>query len=127
MTEQEKRDNLIMEMAQQLCEAAGISCQNCPKAHSPEEFGECELPGICNTLADYVLRKEEEVKKETANRFLSVINSLLDDVEKGSITTFEELQLQLIYNVHFLRKEFGVKEENNDKRKGSKNTLAKAK
>lgn len=64
MTKQEKRDYLILEMAQQLCECAGISCQDCPKAHSPEEYGECELPEICNTLADYVIRKEEEAKKE---------------------------------------------------------------
>lgn len=93
---------------------AGISKEDCTKCYR-------------KMVAEYVLNKINETKKETANRFLSVVNSLLDDVEKGSITKLEELQLQLIYNVHFLGKEFGVKEDDNDKCKGSKNTFAKAK
>lgn len=71
MTDEEKRDYLVLEIAQQLCENAGY-CQDCPKSHSPEEFGECELPEICNTLADYTLRKEDEARRELIDKLISV-------------------------------------------------------
>ena len=102
ITEQEKRDDLILEMAQQLCEAAGISCQNCPKAHSPEEYGECELPEICNTLADYVIHKEEEAQKGT----IKDVMSYLYELSKGDMTDKEAACFDYIERMFC--KKFGV-------------------
>ena len=119
MTEQEKRDDLVLEMAQQLCEYAGIGCQDCPKSHSPEEYGECELPEICTTLADYVLRKEEEVQKETAEVFSNRIKSLI--LEFYGAKDLEDLVHKDPYGIihrdyiwkglRRLEKEFGVEVE----------------
>ena len=110
MTEQEKREKAIEEIG------GDIAKLECGKYHDcgscdMKDYMFCQTAKLAKGLYEAGYRKEEEVRKEMASRFLTIINGLLDEVENGTIENLEELRLQLIYNVHFLRKEFGVEVE----------------
>ena len=66
MTEQEKREKAIEEL-RPIIKKGSSSCGTCARWLSFENNF------FLNTLADYVLRKEEEVQKETARKILKTL------------------------------------------------------
>ena len=92
MTDQEKRENLAMEMANILDE---LDCQNHNVCCRYED--DTLLCNRCcaERLADYILRKEEEVQKEVIKK---ISKWVVDYIDQGDEEEYRE----------FIQNEFGV-------------------
>ena len=83
MTEQEKREKAIEEMARDMCNSK-MSCEECVGVHGDIYFrdkSDCKYCFAATRSFNAGYRKEEEVKKETAKRFLNELMSRVESID----------------------------------------------
>ena len=111
MTEQEKREKAIEEITTLLCSEKACSQEYCKKAQKDKQKYYCLTLNGVERLYDSLRRKEEEVRKKTAEAIIGILN-----VEKGlhpNVVT--DYQDRIDNVIKFIKKEFGVEVEENDR------------
>lgn len=101
MTEQEKRKKAIYEMAESICPKFEIQCYDCHRDCNVEEDSE--------RLYDAGYRKADEVRKETAKRFLKMLYDI--GVDRQTIETCGIYDVNGSELARFVSQEFGVEVE----------------
>lgn len=103
MTEQEKRDKRVNEMVLDGAECSHIAewwnCERC-------KYSPCGARRTCENLVDKGYRKEEEVQKETAKRFLKMLYDM--GVDRQTVETCGIYDVNGSALARFVSQEFGV-------------------
>lgn len=111
MTEQEKREKRIEKMARDMCNRK-MTCEECIGVHGDIYFrdkSDCKYCFAATRAYNAGYRKADEVKKETAKRFLKMLYDM--GVDRQTIETCGIYDVNGSALARFVSQEFGVEVE----------------